>query len=208
MARVEPHLLSRRRPNGPEQLAALRASVQASAVARPGVYRMLAEDGAVLYVGKSKRVRARLLGYFRAGKGDKATRILRQTHRIEWDYAPSEFAALREELRLIKRFRPPFNVAQKRDRQHYAFIRVTGGAVPKLAVARSRATGDGLCYGPFVGPEIAAQAVRELSDALGLRDCADHVPMVYSDQPELIPLGVRAPGCIRYEIRKDRKSVV
>jgi len=44
--------------------------------------------------------------------------------------------------------------------------------------------------------------VRELSEAFGLRDCADHVPMRYSDQPELIDLGRRTPGCIRYEIKK------
>jgi excinuclease ABC subunit C len=62
--------------------------------------------------------------------------------------------------------------------------------------------GDGLYYGPFLGPELVAEAVREISEAFGLRDCADHVPMRYSDQPELIPLGPRTPGCIRYEIKK------
>src|SRR6185369_6179615 len=45
-------------------------------------------------------------------------------------------------------------------------------------------------------------AARELTDALGLRDCSDDVPIHYSDQPELIPLGLRAPGCIRHEIKK------
>ena len=185
-----------------DRLAALRTTVKNGAAARPGVYRMLSEDGGVLYVGKSKRVRARLLGYFRCERGEKGERILRETHRIEWEYAPNEFAALLHELRLIKRFRPRFNVASKRDRRHYAFIRLTAGRAPKLTVARGRANGEGLYYGPFIGPELVAQAVRELSDALGLRDCADHIPMHYSDQPELIPLGPRTPGCIRYEIKK------
>jgi excinuclease ABC subunit C len=190
------------RPNGPAELAALRAVVKEGVAPRPGVYRMLAADGAVLYVGKSKRLRTRLLGYFRCEPRDKGARILRQTHSITWEYTPSEFAALRAELQQIKRFRPPFNVVSKRDRAHYAFIRVTSGVAPKLAVVKSRTTGDGLCYGPFLGPELVAEAVRELSDALGLRDCAEDVPMRYSDQPELIPLGTRTPGCIRYEIRK------
>jgi excinuclease ABC subunit C len=197
--------LTRRKPASAEHLAALRASVHEGAAHRPGVYRMLAEDGSVLYVGKSKRVRARLLGYFRQKPREKGARILRETHRLEWEYTPNEFAALLQELRLIKRFRPRFNVVSKRDLSHYAFLRVTSGRAPKLTVhrcARSRVTGDGLFYGPFLGPEVVAAAVRELSDALGLRDCADDVPMHYSDQPELIPLGPRTPGCMRYEIKK------
>jgi excinuclease ABC subunit C len=202
MAAAEKLLVSPKKRALRERLDALAETVKQGAAARPGVYRMLSEDGAVLYVGKSKRLRTRLLGYFRSAPRDKGAQILRETFRIEWDYTPSEFAALREELRLIKRYRPPFNVMGKRDLRHYAFVRITGGRVPKLVVARARATGDGLYYGPFVGPDLVAKAVRELGDALGLRDCPDHVPMHYSDQPELIPLGPRAPGCLRYEIKK------
>jgi excinuclease ABC subunit C len=202
MARADKPLLEGKRFASADRLAALRTTVKKGAAARPGIYRMLSEDGGVLYVGKSKRVRTRLLGYFRCDKGDKGARILRETHRIEWEYTPNEFAALLHELKLIKRFRPRFNVANKRDLRHYAFIRITGGRAPKLTVARGRATGDGLYYGPFIGPHLVAEAVRELSDALGLRDCADHIPMHYSDQPELIQLGPRTPGCIRYEINK------
>ncbi len=50
-----------------------------------------------------------------------------------------------------------------------------------------------------------AKAVRELEDALGLRDCPDHVPMFYSDRAPrvpLVPLARRTPGCIRYEVKK------
>jgi excinuclease ABC subunit C len=194
-----------RRPTSAGELAAIRACVKKDAEARPGVYRMIAEDGAVLYVGKSKEVRSRVLSYFRAGPREKGTKILRETHRIEWTYTPNEFAALLEELRLIKRLRPPFNVANKRDLSHYAFLRLTAGRAPKLTVhrcARGRTSGEGLYYGPFLGPEAVTEAVRELADALGLRDCADDVPMRYSDQPELIPLGPRTPGCIRFEIKK------
>jgi excinuclease ABC subunit C len=202
VARARNKLPNGGRPTTPEELAALHAHVKAGTAARPGVYRMISEDGGVLYVGKSKRVRARLLGYFRCEPAEKGARILRETRAIEWAYTPSEFAALREELRLIKRLRPRFNVMQKRDAEHYAFLRVTAGRAPKLAVARSRAGGDGVYYGPFIGPQVVADAVRELSDALGLRDCAEHVPMHYADQPQLIPLGLRAPSCIRHEIKK------
>src|SRR5690349_23482913 len=104
---------------------------------RPGVYRMLTDAGEVVYVGKSKRVRSRLLSYFRCDyPEEKGARILREADRIEWEYTPSEFAALLEELRLIKRFRPRFNVAMKRDGRNFCFIKLTRGMAPKLAVVR------------------------------------------------------------------------
>src|SRR6185295_14984346 len=109
-------------------VAAMRAFVRETAADRPGVYRMIAPDGEIVYVGKSKRVRSRLLSYFRGEyPDDKGARILRDADRIEWDYVSSEFAALLEELRLIKRYRPRFNVAMKRDGRNYCFIKITKG---------------------------------------------------------------------------------
>ncbi|MFO0760535.1 MAG: GIY-YIG nuclease family protein [Byssovorax sp.] len=202
MARSPKKLPGGGRPTTADELAALARKVREGAAARPGVYRMISEDGGVLYVGKSKRLRARLMGYFRCEPREKGAKILRETREIEWSYTPNEFAALREELRLIKHLRPRFNVVSKRDAEHYAFLRITAGKAPKVTVARRRAAGDGIYYGPFIGPGIVADAARELADALGLRDCSDDVPIHYADQPPLIPLGLRAPSCIRHEIKR------
>ena len=49
----------------PHELAAMRFDVRDRCEDRPGVYRMLAPDGEIVYVGKSKKVRTRLLSYFR-----------------------------------------------------------------------------------------------------------------------------------------------
>src|SRR5919109_5425897 len=124
-------------------IATLRGEVRAAAQDRPGIYRMLSSDGEVLYIGKSKRVRSRLLSYFRcAYPEEKGARILREAASIDWEYAPSEFAALLEELRLIKRFRPRFNVAMKRDARHFCFIKLTRGPAPKLLVVRGASGED------------------------------------------------------------------
>ncbi len=165
---------------------------------------MVAEDGEVVYVGKSKRLRTRLLSYFRgAYPHDKSARIVREVADIEWGYVPSEFAALLEELRLIKRLRPRFNVALKRDARHYAFIAVAGGAAPRLTVLRGAGTrSDGPVYGPFVGAGRLRDALRELSDELGLRDCSHDRRMRFADQREIFPVPPRTPGCIRHEIGK------
>lgn len=193
------------RPPTPEaHLATMRDYVRANAADRPGVYRMLADDGEIVYVGKSKRLRTRLLSYFRcAFPEEKGARIVREADRIEWDYLPSEFAALLEELRLIKRYRPRLNVAMKRDARHFAFIKLTRGVAPKLLVVRGAGADDAqVYYGPFHGAQRVGEAVRELNDALGLRDCRLDQPMHFADQPELFQLFPRTPGCIRFEIRK------
>src|SRR3954466_13392664 len=138
-------------PTSEAQLAIMRSNVKDAAADRPGVYRMLSGDGEIVYVGKSKQVRTRLLSYFRcAYPEEKGARILRSAETIEWDYAPSEFAALLQELRLIKRFRPRYNVAMKRDGRNYSFIKLTKGAAPKLLVVRGPNGEDAdIYYGPF-----------------------------------------------------------
>ena len=164
---------------------------------------MLADDGEVLYVGKSKRVRSRLLSYFRcAYPEEKGARLLRQARAIDWVYTPSEFAALLEELRLIKQLRPRFNIAMKRDARHFAFIKLSAPPAPKLLVVRGASDDAAIYYGPFQGAQRVSEAVRELEDVLGLRDCALDRPIHFADQHELFQVLPRTPGCIRHEIHK------
>ena len=94
-------------------LGQLRERVRALAEKRPAVYQMLDAGGNVLYVGKAKSLRTRLLSYFRASyPDDKAARILYASHDISWTYVPSEFAAFLTECRLIRQHRPHFNCSQ------------------------------------------------------------------------------------------------
>ncbi|MDZ7632399.1 MAG: UvrB/UvrC motif-containing protein [Gemmatimonadaceae bacterium] len=186
-------------------LEALRELVRAGTQDRPGTYRFLGTEGSVLYVGKSKQLRTRLLSYFRAAwPDDKGARILWRAARIEWEYQPSEFAALLRELRLIKQLRPRYNWMMKRDARHYCFVKLTAGVAPKLTVTRD-ASGDerGTYFGPYLSAGRVNDALRELSDLLGLRDCANDVRMHLRDQEELPVLATpRTPGCIRHEIGK------
>jgi excinuclease ABC subunit C len=201
LSKVKKLLLTPKTPD--EIVADMRAHVRAAAKDRPGVYRWLSPEGEVVYVGKSKRLRTRLLSYFRCGSEEKGSRIVREATRVEWEYTPSEFAALLEELRLIKRFRPRLNVAMKRDARHFCFIKLTRGPAPKLLVVRGAGAEDAqIYYGPFHGAQRVSEAVRELNDALGLRDCRLDQPMHFADQPELFQIFPRTPGCIRHEIRK------
>jgi excinuclease ABC subunit C len=179
-------------------LAPLRRRVAALAEHRPAVYRMLDAAGRVIYVGKAKRLRPRLLSYFRAADTDeKAGRIIRAAHDIAWEYQPSEFAACLGELRAIRRFRPPLNSAMNYTRR-VAFIKVAGGPAPSIFVARA-APSDGMThYGPFTGPGRLVEAVRVLNDLLGLRDCSPRVPIRYAQQGDLFGPAGRA-ACPRHD---------
>jgi len=175
----------------------LRAHVQQNAEDRPGVYRMLGPEGELLYVGKSIRVRTRLLSYFRADPGEKAGKLIRDAREITWEYVPNEFSALLREMRLIKRRRPRYNVEHKRKRS-FAFIKVTREPAARLLPV-TRVLPDGATYyGPFPRPRFLAMTLRELSHALGLRDCPAGVPMVFGDQMEIFNKG-HTPRCLRAE---------
>lgn len=177
--------------------ATLKAHVRQNAEDRPGVYRMLGPQGELLYVGKSVRVRTRLLSYFRADPSGKPGKLIRDTQEITWEYVPNEFAALVREMRLIKRWRPRYNVEHKRKRS-FAFIKITREPAPRVLPV-ARVLPDGATYfGPFPRPRFLASTLRELTQILGLRDCPGTVPMVFGDQLEIFNRG-RTPRCLRAE---------
>jgi excinuclease ABC subunit C len=192
-----------RPPTTEEQVETMREHVRGAAADRPGVYRMLAAGGEVVYVGKSKRVRSRLMSYFRCGPSEKGHRILREAERIEWEYTPSEFAALLAELKHIKSHRPRFNVQMKKDDRNYCFIKITRGPAPKMVVVRGPGHDEAAAYyGPFQGAVRVGEALRELNDVLGLRDCSLDQKMHFADQEDLFDGFARTPGCIRFEVKK------
>jgi excinuclease ABC subunit C len=159
---------------------------------------MIDPVGRVLYVGKAKRLKARLLSYFRASyPEDKAARILHAASDIQWDYVPSEFAAHLTELRQIARWRPPFNHQMNRVRRTF-FIRVTSGTAPQLLTGGSGGREGQRCYGPFVSPERVRQGIRTLGDLLGLRDCPPATPMTFAGQADLFTPDRRA-ACPRHD---------
>jgi excinuclease ABC subunit C len=184
----------------PSLLPTLREQVRARAENRPGVYRFLGPGGELLYVGKSIRVRSRLLSYFTAPRGEKAWNLVRDAAGVEWEYVPNEFGALVTEMRLIQRHRPRYNVEHKRKRR-YAFLKVTREPAPRV-VPTGRVVSDGsLYFGPFPRVRRLADAVRDLSYVMGLRDCASATPIFFDDQLEMFGGGGnRSPRCLRADL--------
>jgi excinuclease ABC subunit C len=185
-------------PLASADLGALRERVRLVAENRPAVYRMTDPAGRLLYVGKAKRLRARLMTYFRASFPDeKAARILHAAGDITWDYVHSDFAACLGELRQIREFRPPFNVTMNRTRRA-VFVKILDSPAPKVYQGTTVTRQDGRVYGPFRSPARVADGVRVLNDLLGLRDCEARMPIVFADQGDLFTAETQA-ACHRHE---------
>jgi len=160
---------------------------------------MFGDGNELLYVGKSVRVRSRVLSYFRASRGEKAWDLIREATRIEWDYIPNEFFSLISEMKLIQEWQPRFNVQHKRKRI-YAFVKITAELAPRVLPV-TRIVEDGATYyGPFPRVKAVARTVRELGHVLGLRDCPAPTPVFFDDQLEMFMAG-RIPHCMRAELR-------
>jgi excinuclease ABC subunit C len=161
---------------------------------------MIGPTGRVIYVGKAKRLRDRLLSYFRSQYPvDKQARILSAATEIEWDEMPSEFAALLGELRQIQRFRPIFNVRMNR-RRRTAFIKISSGPAPKVYVGNTPRLDGTWHYGPFTGVGRLKESVRTLNDLLRLRDCALGSSMTFAEQGDLFRPEQHA-RCLRHEFQ-------
>ncbi|HEV2947743.1 MAG TPA: UvrB/UvrC motif-containing protein [Gemmataceae bacterium] len=184
---------------GPKR-SALRSGVRQCCPKCPGVYGMIGVEGNVIYVGKAKCLRTRLLSYFRRrGRHPKAGHILARTTALAWEHAPSEFAALLRELELIRRWRPCLNVQGRPGRVLRAYVCLGRQPAPYVYLSRRPAARLLGCFGPVPTGRRAQNAVRWINDLFQLRDCPQDVPMVFADQAQLFPV-IRAPGCLRYEI--------
>lgn len=179
----------------------LKAAVQAKCEHVPGVYGMLDDRGVLIYVGKSKRLRARLLSYFSPKvKNQKPGRLIRQSRSILWEKSPNEFAALLRELQLIQHWQPRFNVKDIPHRVRSTFICVGRPTAPGVLLGSRPASNVLATFGPIWGGRLMSRAVEVLNRLFSLRDCPNSQPMGFSDQPKLFARDER-PGCLRYEMQ-------
>lgn len=178
----------------------LKRGVKKHAPKLPGVYGMLDKRERLIYVGKAKNLRSRLLSYFRENSREaKAERIIRQTKRLVWEQTGDELAALLRELELIQRLRPKFNVLGVPGLQRHHYVCIGKSPAPYLFIT-AKPTGNELgIYGPFVRRNESEEAVRRLNDWFKLRDCPQTVAMNFAEQGELFDLD-RGAKCLRFEL--------
>jgi len=178
----------------------LRDIVRRSVPREPGVYGMIDAVGRLIYVGKSKALRNRLLSYFMpTNEDEKAGRIIQSTEEIVWESQPSEFAALLREQHLIRIFRPRYNVQGIPNRQKSVFLCLGRGPVETFYVSREVDQKAVAWEGPLVGSGRVHRAVEILNRYFRLRDCPNQTKFQFSDQRSLFELEIR-PACMRHEL--------
>jgi len=186
----------------------LRYGVREHAPRVPGVYGMIDGMGRLIYVGKAKNLRARLLSYFRANSRDpKAGKIIRHTRVLLWEQTGDEFAALLRELELIQTHRPRFNVLGIPGLQRHHYLCIGKSPAPHVFIT-SAPTGRELgVYGPLVRRSSTEDAARRINDWFRLRDCPQTVALSFADQPDLFRES-RSPKCMRLELGTCRGPCV
>ncbi len=141
----------------------------------PGVYRMLDAAGEVLYVGKAKNIRKRILAYTRpTGHDTRIERVIAATSSVEFVSTGTETEALLLEANLIKRLRPRFNVLL-RDDKSFPYILITADHwAPQLLKHRGARAREGAYYGPFASVWAVNRTITALQRAFLLRSCSDN----------------------------------
>ncbi len=115
----------------------------------PGVY-YFKQDGDSIYIGKSVNLRARVRSHIQQAKlSKKEFAIVSQADTLEWSTTLSNFDALLLEAKLIREFKPKYNVLWKDDK-NYLYIKITiKDPYPKLVPVRKEDDGKSLYFGPF-----------------------------------------------------------
>ncbi len=141
---------------------------------KPGVYRMFAADGRLLYVGKAKSLVNRVTSYSRiSNQSNRIVNMIMQTHSMEFVTTQSETEALLLEANLIKRLQPKYNILL-RDDKSFPYILIKrdheAGQIVKHRGAR-KIKGD--YFGPFAAAGAVNRTISILQRAFLLRTCSD-----------------------------------
>ena len=156
-----------------------------------GVYRMLNTAGEVLYVGKAKALKKRVVSYTRPeALTNRIQRMIAETVTMEFITTHTEHEALLLESNLIKDLKPRYNVLLKDDKAFPYILIATDHKFPQILKHRGKKTREGHYFGPFA----AVQAVYATLDALQktflLRPCSDSY------------FNARTRPCLQYQIKR------
>lgn len=177
----------------------------------PGVYLWKAADGTVLYVGKAKRLKARVRSYVtgESGLAPKTRALMDQAVALATIVVPDETSALTLEANLIKKHRPRFNILL-RDDKSYPFVKVTlQEPYPRVFVTR-RVLDDGARYfGPYTDVGAMRRALNVVKRTFTVRSCRYDMPREMPDRACLDFYIKRCKGpCVGAQSQRDYREMI
>ena len=141
---------------------------------KSGVYRMIGDEKNILYIGKAKNLKKRLLSYTRpTGNNNRITKMVSLIKDVEITITETEIDALLLELNLIKEKKPKYNIMLKDDKTFpYLFIS-SEHDFPRLEKHRGLRTHPGYYFGPFANAGAVNRTLNTLQKVFLLRSCSD-----------------------------------
>ncbi|MBT9472979.1 MAG: excinuclease ABC subunit UvrC [Pseudomonadota bacterium] len=142
----------------------------------PGVYRMMGEDGEVLYVGKARSLKKRVLQYAQGRfHTQRIALMVDLTRSMEFVTVRTETDALLLEINLIKQLKPRFNVLLRDDKSFPEIVIRREHPAAQLRKHRGAHTIKGDYFGPFASAHSVTKTLNTLQKAFLLRSCSDSV---------------------------------
>ncbi len=143
---------------------------------RPGVYRMIGDDAEVLYVGKARSLKKRVIQYAQGRfHTQRIALMVDLTRSMEFVTTRTETDALLLEINLIKSLKPRFNVLLRDDKSFPEIVIRREHAAPQLRKHRGAHTIKGDYFGPFASAWAVNRTLNTLQKAFLLRSCSDSV---------------------------------
>ena len=176
----------------------------------PGVYFMRSSNGDILYIGKSKKLRARVRSYFRQAQklSDRIAMMVRQVAEIEFIVTDTEAEALALEANLIKQHQPYYNVLLKDDKK-YPYVCITWSEdYPRIFITRKRRATQkrDRYYGPYVDTRLLRYTLHIIKRVFPLRQRRQPL---FKDRPCLNYDMGRCPGvCQSLITPEEYKKIV
>ena len=160
----------------------------------PGVYRYYDKKGEILYVGKAKNLKNRVLSYFNKSQiGYKTRMMVSKIVRLETTVVNSEYDAFLLENNLIKEYQPFYNILLKDDKS-YPWICIKKEPFPRIFLTRNVIKDGSEYYGPYAKVKQAKTLIEVIKNIYKLRTCSLNLA------PEKIKEG-KYKVCLEYHIK-------
>jgi len=130
----------------------------------PGIYKFFDKSNNIIYVGKAKNLKKRVLSYFNKNHVNHKTELLvKQINKIENIVVETEMDALLLENSLIKKFKPKYNVLLKDDKT-YPWICIIKKPRPEIFYTRKTKIKNGEYFGPFTNVTYVRYLIKLIKD--------------------------------------------
>ncbi len=162
----------------------------------PGVYRYYDKNGQLLYVGKAKNLKKRVLSYFNKNQNGYRTRIMvSKIVKLETTVVNSEYDALLLENNLIKEHQPFYNVMLKDDKT-YPWICIKNENFPRVFLTRTIIKDGSEYYGPYAKVRPSKILLETIKNLYKIRSCSlDLAPQKIEDGKYKVCLEYHIKNC-------------